>query len=73
MAYNKEIITDLLRNKLGYAGVVNSDTGISTGMPWGVENLSVKDRYKKAIEAGVDRIGGDATPEILSNWSRAAD
>jgi beta-glucosidase len=65
MAYNKEIITDLLRNKLGYTGVVNSDTGISTGMPWGVENLSVKDRYKKAIEAGVDRIGGDATPEII--------
>ncbi len=65
MAYNKEIITDLLRNKLGYTGVVNSDTGISTGMPWGVENLSVKERYKKAIEAGVDRIGGDATPEII--------
>lgn len=65
MAYNKEIITDLLRNKLGYTGVVNSDTGISTGMPWGVENLRVKDRYQKAIEAGVDRIGGDATPEII--------
>jgi beta-glucosidase len=65
MAYNKEIITDLLRNKLGYTGVINSDTGISTGMPWGVENLSVKDRYKKAIEAGTDRIGGDATPEII--------
>ncbi|MDX2040838.1 MAG: glycoside hydrolase family 3 N-terminal domain-containing protein [Acidobacteriota bacterium] len=65
MAYNKEIITDLLRNKLGYTGVVNSDTGISTGMPWGVESLSVKDRYKKAIEAGVDRIGGDATPELI--------
>lgn len=65
MAYNKEIITDLLRNKLGYQGVVNSDTGISTGMPWGVETLSVNDRYKKAIEAGVDRIGGDATPEII--------
>lgn len=65
MAYNKEIITDLLRTKLGYTGVVNSDTGISTGMPWGVESLSVKDRYKKAIEAGVDRIGGDATPELI--------
>ena len=65
MAYNKEIITDMLRNKLGYTGVVNSDTGISTGMPWGVESLSVRDRYKKAIEAGVDRIGGDATPELI--------
>ena len=65
MAYNKEIITDMLRNKLGYQGVINSDTGISTGMPWGVESLSVKDRYKKAIEAGTDRIGGDATPELI--------
>jgi beta-glucosidase len=66
MAYNKEIITDLLRNKLGYTGVINSDTGVSTGMPWGVENLSVKERYQKAIEAGVDRIGGDATPELIA-------
>lgn len=65
MAYNREIITDLLRNKMGFNGVVNSDTGVSTGMPWGVESLSVKDRYKKAIEAGVDRIGGDATPEYI--------
>jgi beta-glucosidase len=65
MAYNKEIITDLLRNKLGYTGVINSDTGISTSMPWGVETLSLKDRYKKAIDAGVDRIGGDLTPEII--------
>ncbi len=65
MAYNKEIITDLLRHKLGYTGVINSDTGISTSMPWGVETLSLKERYKKAIEAGVDRIGGDLTPEII--------
>ena len=65
MAYNKEIITDLLRGKLGYTGVVNSDTGITTGMPWGVESLSLKERYQKAIEAGVDRLGGDSTPEII--------
>jgi beta-glucosidase len=65
MSYNKEIVTDLLRGKLGYTGVVNSDTGITTGMPWGVERLSVKERYRKAIEAGVDRLGGDATPEII--------
>ncbi|MBS1828791.1 MAG: glycoside hydrolase family 3 C-terminal domain-containing protein [Acidobacteria bacterium] len=65
MSYNQEIVTGLLRGKLGFQGVVNSDTGISTGMPWGVESLTVKDRYRKAIEAGVDRIGGDATPELI--------
>ena len=65
MSYNREIVTELLREKLGFRGVVNSDTGISTGMPWGVEKLSVKERYQKAIEAGVDRIGGDATPNLI--------
>jgi beta-glucosidase len=65
MAYNREIVTDLLRGRLGYGGVVNSDTGITTGMPWGVEALSLKERYRKAIEAGVDRLGGDSTPEII--------
>ena len=65
MAYNKEIVTKLLRGDLGYTGVVNSDTGITTGMPWGVEALTIKERYQKAIEAGVDRLGGDSTPEII--------
>jgi beta-glucosidase len=65
MAYNEEIITTLLRGDLGYTGVVNSDTGITTGMPWGVEALTLKQRYQKAIEAGVDRLGGDATPELI--------
>ena len=65
MAYNKEIVALLLRGRLGYTGVVNSDTGITIGMPWGVEALSVSDRYKKAILAGVDRLGGDVTPDIV--------
>jgi beta-glucosidase len=65
MAYNKEIIGGLLRGTLGYTGVVTSDTGVTTGMPWGVETLSLKERYRKAIEAGVDRLGGDSTPEIV--------
>jgi beta-glucosidase len=65
MAYNRDIITGLLREKLGFQGVVNSDTGITTGMPWGVESLTVKERYRKAIDAGVDRLGGDSTPELI--------
>jgi beta-glucosidase len=73
MAYNAEIVTGLLREKLGYAGVVNSDTGITTGMPWGVEALSLKDRYRKAIEAGVDRLGGDSTPEIVVELVRGGE
>ena len=73
MAYNREIITDLLRNKLGYDGIVNSDTGISTQMPWGVEHLTLRQRYRKAIEAGIDRMGGDLTPEIIVDLVRTGE
>jgi beta-glucosidase len=67
-AYNKYIITDLLREKYGYDGVVCSDWGITRdvgsvesfgGMCWGVEELSVAERHFKAIEAGIDQFGGN--------------
>jgi beta-glucosidase len=32
------------------------------GMPWGVENLSIEQRYGKSIAAGVDQIGGADQP-----------
>jgi beta-glucosidase len=67
-AYNKYIITDLLRDTYGYDGVVCSDWGITRdpgsiesfgGMAWGVESLSVAERHYKAIEAGIDQFGGN--------------
>lgn len=51
-AYNKAIITDLPK-KMGFSGYVNTDSGILSGMAWGVEELSVEERYAKAVNAGV--------------------
>lgn len=73
MAFNKEIVTDLLRNRLGFRGVVNSDSGITTSMVWGVEDLSVEQRYRKAIEAGTDLFSNDATPEHVVNLVRKGE
>ena len=64
-SYNKAIIQDLLRKKLGFKGIINSDTGPIDMMPWGVESLTVQQRYQKAIEAGVDIFSGGADPAIL--------
>ncbi len=64
-AYNKGIVNDLLRNKMGFKGIVNSDTGILTRMSWGVEDLSKPERYKKAIEAGTNLFSGESDPEVL--------
>ncbi|GEO08159.1 glycoside hydrolase family 3 protein [Segetibacter aerophilus] len=64
-AYNKRILQDLLRGKLGFKGVINSDTGPIEMMPWGAENLSVIERYKRTLEAGVNLYSGTADPAKL--------
>ncbi|TDB65894.1 glycoside hydrolase family 3 protein [Arundinibacter roseus] len=64
-AYNKTILKDLLRGKMGFKGIINSDTGPIEMMPWGVENLSILERYQKAIECGVDLFSGTADPTLL--------
>lgn len=64
-SYNKSIIQDLLRTKLGFKGIINSDTGPIEMMPWGVETLTLHQRYQKALNAGVDLFSGTADPTIL--------
>src|SRR5690554_4952238 len=70
-AYNKGILRDLLRGKLGFKGIINSDTGPIESMPWGVDELSIKQRYVKALEAGVNMFAGNANPAQLINTLQA--
>jgi beta-glucosidase len=64
-AYNKAVIKDLLRDSLGFKGIINSDTGPIEMMPWGAENLTIVERYKKTLEAGVNLYSGTADPTKL--------
>lgn len=64
-AYNRAIIHDLLRTELGFTGIINSDTGPIEMMPWGAENLSIQERYKRTLEAGVNLYSGTADPTNL--------
>lgn len=66
--YSRYIITDLLREKYGFDGVVCTDWTITAdnpsvetmnGKPWGVEHLSVDERHFQAIYAGCDQFGGN--------------
>lgn len=70
--FSKYIITDLLREKYGYDGVLCTDWMITAdvaaidlfqGKCWGVENLSVAERHYKAIMAGMDQFGGNNVME----------
>lgn len=74
--YNSYIITDLLRKKYKYDGVVCTDWLVTgdetavdifiTGKPWGLDKLSIAERHYKILIAGVDQFGGnnDAGPVI---------
>ena len=65
MAFNKYILSDLLREDIGFDGVICSDWGIITGRHWGVNDLSIEERYKKSINAGIDQFGGETDTSYL--------
>ena len=82
-SYNRYLITDLLRNKYGFEGVVCTDWGITgdnatiysfDGKCWGMETLTVPERHYEVIKAGVDQFGGnnDKGPvlEAYQMWVR---
>ncbi|KGO58976.1 Glycoside hydrolase, superfamily [Penicillium expansum] len=74
-AFNQQIITDLLRNELGFKGIICTDWGLVTdavirgqNLParaWGVEHLTEIERVQRLIEAGCDQLGGESCPELV--------
>ena len=68
-SFSHYLIGNLLREQLGYDGVVCTDWGIThntgkteeefAGKCWGVEELTIEERHLKALEAGVDQFGGN--------------
>ena len=68
-SFNRSVITGLLREELGFDGIVCTDWGLVTDVPdvgplgtaraWGVEHLSPDERLLKLLDAGVDQLGGE--------------
>ena len=76
MAFNRDIISGLLRGRYGYEGVICSDWGVITDISvadgviwparaWGVEHLERKDRVRKALDAGIDQFGGETATDLV--------
>lgn len=83
MAFNSEIVTDLLRGRLGFDGVVSTDwltvdshrvlgiLKLKDASAWGVEHLKVPERYARSLEAGVDQFGGESNAQAVAGLVRA--
>lgn len=54
--FNHYFMEYILRGKLGFKGYINSDSGVTSKMSWGVEELSEAERFAKAVNAGTDLI-----------------
>ena len=73
--FNRGVVTNLLRDELGFEGVVCTDWGLITehmimgqmwtARAWGVEHLTPKERLVKALNAGVDQFGGENCTELM--------
>ncbi|GAB2965673.1 glycoside hydrolase family 3 protein [Streptomyces heilongjiangensis] len=78
--FNRGIVTGLLRERLGFTGIVVADWGLITdsdimGEPhparaWGVEHLAPAERLLKALHAGVDQFGGEHCTDLLVDLVR---
>ncbi|GAB7106106.1 glycoside hydrolase family 3 N-terminal domain-containing protein [Streptomyces phaeofaciens JCM 4814] len=79
--FNKDVLTGLLRGRLGFDGIICTDWGLLSdaeilGEPaearaWGVEHLSVAERAAKALDAGTDQFGGEQCPEVVVELVRS--
>ncbi len=71
MAFSKQIVTDLLRGKLGFNGYVNSDTGIINDRAWGLESKTVPERVAAAINGGTDTLSGFNVNQTITDLVKA--
>ncbi|MGC0329743.1 beta-glucosidase-like glycosyl hydrolase [Streptomyces sp. SAI-170] len=79
--FNHGVVTGLLRERLGFDGIVCTDWGLLTdheifgevhqARAWGVEHLTVAERAAKALDAGADQFGGEACPEVVVDLVRS--
>lgn len=58
MAFSDQIVNGLLRDQMGFAGYVNSDTGIINDRAWGLEDATIPERVAAAINSGTDTLSG---------------
>ncbi|MCX5584536.1 glycoside hydrolase family 3 protein [Streptomyces erythrochromogenes] len=79
--FNKGVVTGLLREELGFDGIVCTDWGLLNdatifrqkhpARAWGLEHLSPAERAARALEAGCDQFGGEQCPEVVVELVRS--
>lgn len=74
-SFNRQIVTELLREELGFGGIVTTDWGLITdtntfgqdmhARAWGLENTTEIERVVRVLDAGCDQFGGEDRTELV--------
>ena len=74
-SFNRRIVTGLLREELGFDGVIVTDWGLITDVEilrlpfparaWGVEHLTPLERMERILDAGADQFGGEERTDLV--------
>ncbi|MFI9559510.1 glycoside hydrolase family 3 protein [Nonomuraea endophytica] len=80
-AFNKPVVTGLLREHYGFDGIVCADWNVIEGTMlagepfgpngWGLAHLTPLQRMARALDAGVDQFGGDDNPALVVELVRS--
>jgi beta-glucosidase len=78
--YNRQVVTGMLRERLGYEGVVLTDwelvndnhvgDQVLPARSWGVEHLDPHGRMELILHAGCDQFGGEECVDVLLDLVR---
>ncbi|KAH8171836.1 putative beta-glucosidase C [Sarocladium implicatum] len=80
-SFNKGIVTGLLRNEMGFDGIVVTDWGLITdtvmgdlpwpARAWGLEDASEEERAFRVLDAGCDQFGGENRFQLIIDLVRS--
>ncbi|MCV2395314.1 glycoside hydrolase family 3 C-terminal domain-containing protein [Actinotalea sp. M2MS4P-6] len=78
--FNRSVVTGILRERLGFDGIVCTDWSLVTdhvamhdhtsARAWGVEHLTEIERVAKVLDAGADQFGGEYRTDLVLDLLR---
>ena len=69
-AFSHTLITDYLKTRMGFTGMVTSDWGTMSSTPWGVEMLSQPARAATFVKAGSNQLGMDSPSLVQAAYDQ---
>jgi beta-glucosidase len=69
-AHSEALITDYLKNQLGFDGMITGDWGAAGGSGWGLEMFTAAEKAASYVKAGSHQLGSDSHRNIQDAYDQ---